>query len=243
MNNAIRTSLAILAGSTAVAVGAAGVFSDVPDDHWARTAIEWSNQNRIMMGQGMIFRPNASLTRAEQAVVSMRLYLRIQEDLNVINARLNRLEAKVDLHEAAPRDNSSSSRSSFRSSTSFSVGDIPKVPVSFTARLYGSQEVPPVTTNGRGSATFRMTDAGLWYDVSVANLSGPITAAHFHMGEPGVSGPAVETITFTDGRAQGFWIDISAAQWTALKGGEMYINVHTEKYPDGEIRGKIEFVR
>ena len=33
--------------------------------------------------------------------------------------------------------------------------------------------------------------------------------------------------------------DITEAQWTDMKTGNYYVNVHTEKFPDGEIRGQL----
>ena len=33
--------------------------------------------------------------------------------------------------------------------------------------------------------------------------------------------------------------DITEAQWAELKAGKYYVNVHTVKFPDGEIRGQL----
>jgi hypothetical protein len=34
--------------------------------------------------------------------------------------------------------------------------------------------------------------------------------------------------------------DITDAQWAELQAGKYYVNVHTAKFPDGEIRGQLE---
>ncbi len=34
--------------------------------------------------------------------------------------------------------------------------------------------------------------------------------------------------------------EITEEQWSALQDGMTYVNVHTEEYPDGEIRGQVE---
>ena len=33
--------------------------------------------------------------------------------------------------------------------------------------------------------------------------------------------------------------DITEAQWAELKAGKYYVNVHTAKFPDGEVRGQL----
>lgn len=50
-------------------------FSDVPDNHWALTAIETMRNERVVNGFGNdIFRPNEQITRAQMAVVLKNVY-------------------------------------------------------------------------------------------------------------------------------------------------------------------------
>ena len=68
--------------------------------------------------------------------------------------------------------------------------------------LSAAQEVPAVAgIIARGSGTYTLTAAGLKYVITVdtASLSGPITAAHFHLGRVGTNGGVVRTIDFIDG--------------------------------------------
>jgi hypothetical protein len=113
---------------------------------------------------------------------------------------------------------------------------------SFTADLTGGQEVPPVTTTGRGSATATLDGSTLEYTVQFSGLSGPPTAAHFHgPAAPGQNagvqvniGQAAGLTSPMKGRAQ-----LTDKQIADLKAGRMYINVHTANHTDGEIRGQV----
>ena len=117
----------------------------------------------------------------------------------------------------------------------------------FSATLTGTQEEPAVATAGLGTATFRLSPAGLAFNVTVDGLSGGITAAHFHNGAIGVNGLVKRTITadFAGGKtASGVWAPgdaepLTPALITALMSGAMYLNVHTAANPGGEIRGQV----
>lgn len=112
--------------------------------------------------------------------------------------------------------------------------------VSFTALLQGLNEVPATLTLASGSGTFTLSSSGLQYDISLRSLTGSaITGAHFHLGAAGVNGPVIEPIAFNGLRAKGAWADISPAERDALLSGKIYVNVHTNTYPNGEIRGQV----
>ena len=111
--------------------------------------------------------------------------------------------------------------------------------------LEGSQEVPPVTTAGTGSAivTFDSETNELEWDIEFSGLSGNATAAHFH-------GPAAAGnntgVQINIGEISGLvspmngTATLSAEQAAMLLNGTMYINIHTAANPDGEIRGQVE---
>lgn len=112
--------------------------------------------------------------------------------------------------------------------------------IHFDARLDSFQEVPPLTSSATGTGTFVLTANGLQYDITVRNMTGSqITAAHFHHGTNGVSGPVIEPITFSGTRAQGTWTDLTTEERNWLLSSELYVNVHTPTYPNGEIRGQV----
>lgn len=116
---------------------------------------------------------------------------------------------------------------------------------SYTATLSGDQEVPPVDTEATGTGSFTLdVDARVMVvAVSFSGLSGPITAAHFHVAPPGASGGVIIDLTEDfagddDGFVQGA-VTFTAAQIADLDAGNVYINLHTETNPDGEIRGQL----
>src|SRR4026208_1229356 len=64
----------------------------------------------------------------------------------------------------------------------------------FTAKLTGNNEVPPVNTPATGMAQFQLSSDGkeLNYDLSATNLKG-FMMAHVHQGKAGENGPPVTT--------------------------------------------------
>lgn len=113
------------------------------------------------------------------------------------------------------------------------------VGASFIAMLTGLQEIPYKVTTATGTGTFILTGNSLQYDITVKNMSGAITAAHFHQGDVGVVGSVAMAITFNGQRATGSWTNMTDLQRNAILDREIYVNVHTALNPDGEIRGQI----
>jgi hypothetical protein len=124
----------------------------------------------------------------------------------------------------------------------------------FTAPLAGASEVPPVTTSASGRADFTHNEDTDTIDfaLNVTNISNGF-AAHIHSGTAGVNGPILVTLfmgpntgpNFTGQLASGT-IDagditgMTVAQLVAaMRGGQTYVNVHTDQNPNGEIRGQI----
>lgn len=74
----------------------------------------------------------------------------------------------------------------------------------------------------------------------VQDLTSSITGAHFHLGQGGINGPVLEAITVdSDGIAVGAWMDLTETEMHALEDEEIYVNVHTSLYSDGEVRGQV----
>jgi hypothetical protein len=125
----------------------------------------------------------------------------------------------------------------------------------FNAKLSGQQEVPPVQTTASGMAWFKPMQDKVWFKLNVTDMQG-VTQAHIHTGKQGENGPVVVTLyksatpqpingklaygnittTLLEGPMKGKQISDLA---TAMSNGSTYVNVHTEKYPNGEIRGQI----
>jgi hypothetical protein len=131
----------------------------------------------------------------------------------------------------------------------------------FSAKLSGSNEVPPVTTSGSGVATFQLSANGksLDYQLNLTNMNS-VMGAHIHNGKQGENGPVVAglfnpsmtapptgaingqlkkgTLTSADlsGPLAGKQISDLV---TMIKSGVAYVNVHTTQHQNGEIRGQI----
>lgn len=110
-----------------------------------------------------------------------------------------------------------------------------------TTTLRASHEIPATLSTATGSGTFTLQSDGLHYDITIKGLSGAIVAAHFHQGNAASNGTAIHAIAFTGNRAVGTWTDITNDQRNLLLNEEMYVNVHTDRYPNGEIRGQVMF--
>jgi hypothetical protein len=122
----------------------------------------------------------------------------------------------------------------------------------FTATLTGSAQVPPVTTSGKGTASVVINAAGtqVSYAVSYSGLSGPLAAAHIHVGAAGTNGPVALPLSvgpspmFGTLTAANFMTSASAPTFasvlTAIRTGKAYVNLHTALHPDGEIRGQLK---
>ncbi|RWL86477.1 MAG: CHRD domain-containing protein [Mesorhizobium sp.] len=112
----------------------------------------------------------------------------------------------------------------------------------FKATLDGSQQSPPVTTKGKGTATltFDTTSKKLNWNVKYSGLSGPAVAAHIH-GPADMGANADPVIPFKKLKSpiKGS-ATLTDAQAADLEAGKYYVNIHTAKNKDGEIRGQIE---
>lgn len=112
----------------------------------------------------------------------------------------------------------------------------------YQANLKGSSEVPPTDSKGTGTASLTYDPASnlLTWKVTYSGLTGPATAAHIHgPAEPGKNGPVVVKFTSPNSPIEGS-ATLTGDQAADLKGGKLYINVHTAEHKGGEIRGQIE---
>jgi hypothetical protein len=134
--------------------------------------------------------------------------------------------------------------------------------VRFAARLNGFNEVPSVSTTGRGLFVARLggDGASIAYELTYSGLETRAQAAHIHFAQRHVNGgviaflcggsappcPESGTVTGTltaaniiGPEAQGIEPGSFAEAVRALRGGAVYANVHSTRFPDGEIRGQV----
>lgn len=111
--------------------------------------------------------------------------------------------------------------------------------INFTTELTGASAVPPSDTSAKGTADVVVdTDKKkVTWTVKVDGLTGDATAAHIH-GPASATENAPPVIDMSANIMQGS-ADITEAQWAELKAGKYYVNVHTAKFPDGEVRGQL----
>ncbi|MGE3873582.1 MAG: CHRD domain-containing protein [Parvibaculaceae bacterium] len=110
----------------------------------------------------------------------------------------------------------------------------------FKADMKGASEVPATDSSGSGNAMVTLDTATkkLAWKITYDGLTGDPTAAHFHgPAAPGANaGPVVDiSANLAEGTA-----DLTDAQIADLQAGKWYVNIHTAKFPDGEIRGQVE---
>ena len=107
-------------------------------------------------------------------------------------------------------------------------------------KLSGAEEVPPVSTSGSGSGSFRLAEDGT-ITGSVTTKGVPGTMAHIHQGAKGQNGPVIVPLTKNgDTYSVPAGRKLTAAQLQAFKAGNTYVNVHTAKHKGGEVRGQLQ---
>jgi hypothetical protein len=125
------------------------------------------------------------------------------------------------------------------------------------------------TGSGRFKGSLDRSSGSLHYDLSYSGLEGSVTMAHLHFGRRGVNGGIMvwlcQTLTnpdpsgaapscptsgsvsgtlqsnsVTGPAAQGIAAGEFAEMLAAIRAGAVYVNVHSSKYPGGEIRGQLK---
>lgn len=114
--------------------------------------------------------------------------------------------------------------------------------IKFTATLAAAEEVPPNDSPGTGTleATFDDVTKVLKWTITYEGLENPATAAHFH-GPAAVGETADPVIPIEGDLASPISGEatLTESQAAELTTGMWYFNVHTDEYPDGEIRGQV----
>jgi hypothetical protein len=106
------------------------------------------------------------------------------------------------------------------------------------AEMTGAEEVPgPGDPDGKGTATVVIDDAAntVCFELTYTGL-GKVTAAHIHTGAKGVAGPPAVTLKGDKG-----CVNADPTTVKALRDdpGSHYVNIHTDEFPKGAIRGQL----
>jgi CHRD domain len=139
----------------------------------------------------------------------------------------------------------------------------------FRASLDGYQEVPSKSTVARGTFRARFDDGVIKYTLSYRNLETPALFAHIHFAQRHVNGGVIAFLcgggdkpdcpattgtvrgvigaddivgpgpSMTPGADQGIEPGSLREALRALRAGAVYANLHSERFPSGEIRGQV----
>ncbi|MCZ6767352.1 MAG: CHRD domain-containing protein [bacterium] len=110
----------------------------------------------------------------------------------------------------------------------------------FEATLDGASNVPPIpAVSATGEAVMVLNNAQteLSYTITFTVLSSKELAAHFHNGGPRQIGPILEGLPLGSPKG-GIW-EVTPSDVVELLAGRVYINIHSEMYTGGEIRGNV----
>lgn len=118
------------------------------------------------------------------------------------------------------------------------------------AKLKGKNEVPgPGSPKGKGDVTVALkpTKEKVCFTLEVSKLD-PMVAGHIHKGDSETAGPVKVTLFEDDagldgtGSYEGCTKNVKKKLIDKIGAApeKFYVNIHTEDYPDGAIRGQLE---
>ena len=122
----------------------------------------------------------------------------------------------------------------------------------YEVELAGENQVPPVATPASGTmdVEFDEEDETLRVEGDFDGLVSRLieiegSAAHIHFAPQGESGPIlwnVDVDADEDERGGSFEFEreLTADEVETFQNNEMYLNIHTQAYPDGELRGQLD---
>ena len=108
-----------------------------------------------------------------------------------------------------------------------------------------ASEVPPTDTRGTGyfAAVYRPSTKVLEYRLNLFRLSGPVTIAYLQgpagPGENAEKAVPIDIPLYRDRSHMSDGVTLTEEQAGQVLAGLWYVNVMTEKFPDGEVRGQI----
>lgn len=141
--------------------------------------------------------------------------------------------------------------------TAFGAGElrgqlVPEADQIFRVTLNGDNEVPPVATTASGGLVAELRDHSLVVTGSFSGLTSPVAVeiaggVHIHLGLAGQNGDVTAILNPTLDEdmkggvflAENNMIELSHSQLMALLQRRTYVNIHSEMFPAGELRGQI----
>ena len=120
-------------------------------------------------------------------------------------------------------------------------GQLNQVVQPFSVIISGAEEVPPnaSTVTGAGRVDYNPVTNTISYAINSTALPTGFLVAHIHRGVIGESGSPLYVISPGPTSFSGTTPSITASQLTDLFKGNMYINIHSNAFSSGEVRGQI----
>jgi hypothetical protein len=106
--------------------------------------------------------------------------------------------------------------------------------------LSSADEVPPVPTGASGRCLGALDASRTAFELVCVHDVVGATAAHIHLGAVGTNGDIIFDLGNPASPIRATWLLASSLDLAALEAGQLYVNVHSGAFPDGEIRGQID---
>ncbi|MFU8803174.1 MAG: CHRD domain-containing protein [Bradymonadaceae bacterium] len=117
----------------------------------------------------------------------------------------------------------------------------------FEVELAGDNEIPAVATPATGTMTVNLRGSTISGEGTFEGLTSNLidiagSPAHIHIGSSTATGPILFNVDVdADNRSGSFNFeeDLDSDQLLMFEQGTLYLNIHTELYPNGELRGQL----
>ena len=92
---------------------------------------------------------------------------------------------------------------------------------------------------GDGQVTATLAGNKLTVNGTAKGLRSNATEAHIHRGQPGIPGPAILDLTTTKTTTPTIsgTVELTPSMVDDLKNGQLYVQLNSERAPDGNLRG------
>ena len=113
--------------------------------------------------------------------------------------------------------------------------------LTFFAVMNAGQVIPPTTSNAMGVAFINFDEATkrVCYSITYSQLVGTETEAHLHAGQAGQTNAVLYDLNPLGSPKVNCLGPIKPNEERLLKQGRMYIQIHTDVFVAGEIRGQV----
>ncbi|MBK9722491.1 MAG: CHRD domain-containing protein [Saprospiraceae bacterium] len=114
----------------------------------------------------------------------------------------------------------------------------------FVATMSAGDEVPPVRSDALGLMTFLISEdrTEMFVHGAFSNLTGTVGGCHIHLGGSDTTGPVfIDLSSLIVGKRIKGAVKIPAGFFPLAMLSELYVNVHTSVFPNGEIRGQLNW--